>query len=440
MSSPSLKQSYPPTSTSRSLRPSLTSLAKRKLREQKTGGIKPFPAWLPGTAPASWRWDWPYLRLLYATLDGVTAGDTDRLMLTLPPRHGKSSLVTIRYAAWTLCRAPITRIVIGGYNQNLAESFSRQVRRLVEQRIPLAPDSQAVGGWETQAGGGVRAVGVGGGITGHGADLVVIDDPVKSREEAESLAYRDRCWNWYTDDIYSRLEPGARIVLIMTRWHEDDLAGRIFESEEGSTWSVLHLPALAEADDTLGRPVGEALCPDRYDVAALERTHRTMGDYAFNALYQGRPSPAVGNLFQRGWWRYYTEEERARIIADADEIIISGDLAFKGTQDSDYVVLQVWARIGARKYLLEQVRGQWDFPTTCTEIVALAGRWPQYRAIYIEDAANGPAVIQSLQRMVSGLVAVRPEGGKVARAAAATGTVQAGDVYLPEPESTPWSQ
>ena len=204
-----------------------------------------FPDWLREVSPA-WRWDWDYQQLIFARLERVTANLCDRLMLALPPRHGKSELTTVRYAAWRLECDPTLQIIIGAYNQTLAERFSRRVRRIVESRLPLADDRKAANEWETTQGGGVRAAGVGSGVTGMGAHLIIIDDPVKSREEAESEAYRERCYNWYTDDISTRLEPGGCIISIQTRWHMLDLAGRILARDEAEQWEGLNLPALAE--------------------------------------------------------------------------------------------------------------------------------------------------------------------------------------------------
>ncbi|NLE76759.1 MAG: terminase, partial [Chloroflexi bacterium] len=248
-----------------------------------------FGDWLVRNSPAGWEWDWPYQRLLRGRLQAVTRGECRRLMLFLPPRHGKSELVTVRYPVWRLAHEPGLRVIVGAYNQTLANKFSRKARRVAQGAgLRLSPERSAVEDWELARGGSLRAVGVGGGITGQGGDLIVIDDPVKSREEANSEAYRERVFDWYTDDLYTRLEPGGAAILIMTRWHEDDLAGRILRSEDGPNWEALSLPAEAEEGDVLGRAVGEALCPARYDVAAL-REIRTVLGRSYWALYQQRP-------------------------------------------------------------------------------------------------------------------------------------------------------
>lgn len=226
------------------------------------GGRNRFEKWLCETTP-NFTWNWPYQRYIYERLWQVTSGTNRRLMLFMPPRHGKSEMVTVRYTAWRLLEDPKLNVIIGSYNQQLANRFSRRVKRIVRSaeeenrknkgsagkrvRVPLNSAAE----WETAGGGIVRAVGAGAGIAGFGARLIVIDDPVKNRAEAESQTYRDRVWQWFNDDIYTRMEPDAAIILIQTRWHEDDLAGRlILEAREagdgGEKWDIVSLPALAE--------------------------------------------------------------------------------------------------------------------------------------------------------------------------------------------------
>lgn len=260
-----------------------------------------FGSWLSDVSP-SWPWHYRHLEYIRDHLQRVTSGECKRLMIFLPPRHYKSEMVTVRYSAWRLECDPSMRLIVGAYNQLLADKFSRKARRIVENRIPLAKDRQAVQDWETQAGGGLRAVGVGAGITGQGGDLVVIDDPVKSREEAQSETYREKVWDWYTDDLYTRMEADSAVILIMTRWHEDDLAGRILASEQAGDWTVCSLPAEAEEGDPLGREVGEALCPEKFDKAALADRRAVLGN-SYYALYQQRPQPKEGDMFKAHWFR-----------------------------------------------------------------------------------------------------------------------------------------
>lgn len=270
------------------------------LRRRRRGvELASFGAYLRAVTP-DWTWDWPHLVAIQQALGRVTSGAVDRLHVAMPPRHGKTE-TKVRYAAYRLECDPTTRIIVVSYNQTLAEKISRKIRRLVRDRgMRLSEERDTAAEWETTAGGGVRAAGIGAGVTGMGADLLMIDDPVKSREEAESPTFQSRTWEAWTDDLVTRLEPRGAVVLTMTRWHHLDLAGRILADPQGAEWATLVLPALAEANDPLGRAPGAALCPARFDVDELTRIRLTMGEYGFGALYQQRPTPRTGNMFPRG--------------------------------------------------------------------------------------------------------------------------------------------
>ena len=385
---------------------------------------QPFLSWLQQVSPDD-NWNWPHLAYIRQHLDAITAGTLKRLIVTVPPRHGKSHQGTIRYPVYRLEQDPTQRVVIAAYSQTLANTFSRQARRIAASRFEIASDRKAVEQWDTPAGGGLRAVGVGAGITGLGASIVLIDDPVKSREEAESEAYRERVWNWYRDDLYTRLEPGGAVVLTMTRWHEDDLAGRILASDDAHSWTVVNLPAIAEENDPLERQPGDALCPERYDLEALNDRRRVLGEYGFNALFQQRPSPPAGGLFKRSWWQPYRE------LPQLERIITSWDLTFKDGPNTDYVVGLVIGQKGSSFYLLDCIRDRLDITETIPAIVNTFNRYKPVATI-VEDKANGPAVISMLKTKIPGLIAVNPQGGKFSRAAAISPMIEAGNVYIPE--------
>lgn len=267
----------------------------------------------------TWNWRWAHLTHLQAQLERVTSGALKRLMVCMPPRHGKSEMTTVRYAAYRLVLNPGLRIILGAHTQKLAEKFSRRIRKIVRERVRLNPERKAAADWEAFAGGGLRAVGVGVGIAGHGADLILVDDPIRNREEANSELCREKLWDWWLDDMRTRLEPGGAIVVIQTRWHEDDLAGRLLASETGRDWELVDLPALAETQeerdqwaekigrpkgqpDPLGRAPGQALCPERYDEKALAEIKSELL-FGFASLFQGRPRPRAGAMFQPEWFR-----------------------------------------------------------------------------------------------------------------------------------------
>lgn len=267
-----------------------------------------------------------------AKLEAVERGEIDRLMIFMPPRHGKSELASKRFPAWCLGRHPQRQIIAASYNSDLANDFGRNVRNIVAEpefaqvfpTVSLAPDSQAANRMNTNHGGAYVAAGVGTAVTGRGAHIALIDDPFKDREEADSERRRDTVWDWYRSTLYTRLMPGGAIVLIQTRWHEDDLAGRLLE-QEPDQWEVLELPALKD---------GKALWPEWYDVPALERIKATIGQREWSALYQQQPQPDDGTFFQRAWFKEWDTLPALRYYGTSDYAVTDGG--------GDYTVHRVW--------------------------------------------------------------------------------------------------
>ncbi len=381
---------------------------------------------------STWTWNWPHQRLLYEKLHLVTTGKCRRLMIFMPPRHAKSETVTIRYLAWRLELDPKMNIILGSYNQKLANRFSRRIRRIVEERVPLAKDRKAVDEWETQAGGGVRAVGVGAGITGFGGSLIVIDDPVKNRADAESATRRDNAWDWFNDDILTRLEPNSAVIVIQTRWHEDDLSGRIINRMEngGDTWAIVNLPALAEANDELGRAEGEAMWPERFSTKYLLSLKKQMGSYSFSALYQQRPVPKDGGAFKRSWF--------AGKIIDRPPAGLRWcrgyDLAVSTKTSADYTASFRCAvdRLG-NLYIADGFRQRIEFPEQRKYIVERI--LTETNTIHgIEAALHGMAFVQDLsrdQRLINrAFRSVKVDADKFTRALVWSNRAEAGNVYL----------
>jgi predicted phage terminase large subunit-like protein len=242
-------------------------------------------------------------RRIAEKLEAVERGEIDRLMIFMPPRHGKSELASRRFPAWYLGRNPSRQIIAASYNSELASDFGRDVRNIVAGPeygcvfdTRLRDDSRAADRWNTDAGGAYVAAGVGTAITGRGAHVLLIDDPLKDRAEADSEIIRDKVWNWYTSTAYTRLMPGGAVIVIQTRWHEDDLAGRLLDHDDGE-WQVLDLPALDKD--------GKALWPEWYDEVSLDRIRKTIGPRDWSALYQQRPAPEEGDYFKADWLRPY---------------------------------------------------------------------------------------------------------------------------------------
>jgi predicted phage terminase large subunit-like protein len=399
----------------------------------------------------------PALDLIDQALVELVETPDARLIVTMPPQEGKSDRVARWFPTWLLHRNPETRIVNASYGQTLASRNGRFIRRLVEHHgeefnLRLALDNGSVADWSlAEHGGGVFSVGIGGGVTGRAADLIIIDDPIKSRAEADSETYRERVWEWWTDEAAARLAPGAPVVLIQTRWHQDDLAGRLLASPDGDKWQVLNIPAEADHDPAKGEtdPLGRE--PGQFMISARGRTEEqwqarkvAVGSRTWAAQYQGRPTEAKGNILRRDWWRRYeaplwiSDETGACYVTNFDQVLMSWDLAFEGKKTSDWVVGQVWARRGADAYLLDQVRGKWDFPQTLGEFTKLAAKWPQAIVKLVENKANGPALIASLSHKVPGIIPDEPHGSKTSRATAVAPFAEAGNVWLPTETLCEW--
>ena len=241
----------------------------------------------------------PHLAAVNRLLLHVAAGALRRLIVMLPPRHGKSELVSRFVPAWFLGNHPTKRVILAGYEHEFAASWGRKARDLLAEYGPsvfgarIHDQVAAANRWETTAGGGMTTAGVGGPITGRGADLLILDDPIKNAEEARSVSQREKVWDWYKSTAYTRLEPRGSVILVMTRWHRDDLAGRLLDAE-GDRWKVLRFPAIAEKEDQLGRQPGEALWPERYPVAKLHEIKSTIEAYWWSCLYQQSPTAEGG--------------------------------------------------------------------------------------------------------------------------------------------------
>jgi predicted phage terminase large subunit-like protein len=293
-------------------------------------------------------------RLICEKLEQVERGEIDRLMIFMPPRHGKSELASKQFPSWFLGRNPEKQVITASYASELASAFGRDVRNAIASEafrevfsgVSLSPDSEAKNRFNTNCNGVYVAAGVGAGITGKGAHLALIDDPFKDRQEADSEVTREAVWNWYTSTLFTRLMPGGAVVLIQTRWHEDDLAGRLLEAqgrkEDGGEWEVLELPAIRD---------GNALWPEWYNLEALERIRNSIGPRDWSALYQQRPQPDEGGFFQRGWFQTWDKLPKLRIYGTSDYAVTDGG--------GDYTVHRVWG-VDAEDnvYRLDGWRGQ----------------------------------------------------------------------------------
>lgn len=394
----------------------------------------------------------PALELIDKHLVELFRTPDSRLIISMPPQEGKSERASRAFPLWALLQNPDLRIAVASYDHHTARRWGRVIRDDIKNNpdvtgVEVRNDLSAQHEWQLKGyTGGVFAAGVNGALTGRPVDLLLIDDPVKDREQADSPTYRQRVWDWWTDVASTRLAPGAPAVLIMTRWHHDDLAGRLINAPDGDRWKILNIPAQAVEGkpDPLGREPGEFMQSARGRTREQwERIKVQAGPSTWASLYQGEPTPESSGVFPSEWARYthqlatVTPDGRHYVPGDVDMLVQSWDLTFKETATSDFVVGQVWARANGRAYLLDQTRARMDFTATLDAVKAMTAKWPQAQTVLIEDKANGPAVINSLRREIPGIIPVEPDGGKYARAMAVQPFTASGAVFLPTAELLP---
>ena len=406
----------------------------------------------------------PHLALLNLKLTQVAAGTISRLLICMPPRHGKSEFASKYFPAWYLGTFPDRRIILASYESDFAAQWGRKVRDLLTEYgeaffgVGVRTDSSAADRWDLEGHeGGMSTAGVGGPLTGKGAHLLIIDDPVKNAEEAVSPTMQAKAWDWYVSTAYTRLEPGAAVILIQTRWHAEDLAGKVLASAKrtGEAWDVLNLPALAEDDDPLGRKPGEALWPARYSAGRLLEIKRTQDDPAaalvrhwFDALYQQRPVPAEGGIFKKAWLRYWepaskgeyyrlTGGELTRTVKARDcRRFGVMDLAFSLKSSADYTVILAWAVTpDADLILLDCFRDRIDGPALVPQLEKMMLRHG-LDYVGVEDVQGQTLMIQEARRKGLTVRSLHPDKDKVTRAIPASIRMEAGQVYLPR--SAPW--
>jgi predicted phage terminase large subunit-like protein len=388
----------------------------------------------------------PALRLLSDRLTlALRPRSRARLILAIPPQEGKSSLSRAGVLR-ELGVHPDQRFVLASYGLDLARDNSRAIRDDLVQNagwLGIRPKygRNTVTNWGLQGfRGGIQAAAPGSALVGKPADAVVIDDPFSGAAEASNKDRRDAVWKWWSGTVANRLSTGAPVVLIMTRWHDDDLAGRLLRYST-QPWDVLTIPAQCydPGTDPLGRREGEFMVSAQgRDRADWETRKAEAGDMWW-ALFQGSPRPDTGKVFDRSWWQTFqqlplTVDEHGRHwLTGFEEVVQSWDLTFGDGQDADYVVGQVWARRGSAAYLVDQVRERMDYPAQYQAVEALRAKWPQTGPVLIEKKANGAAVISTIAGRVPGIVPINPTESKLVRARAVAAFVKAGNCHIPDP-------
>lgn len=356
------------------------------------------------------------------------------LILSTPPQHSKSMTITETLPSWYLGNNPKHRVIEASYNDDFAKKFIRKNREKIEQYgkdifdIEMGTPNTSNEFVLSNTIGGMQSRGIKSGITGNPAELVIIDDPVKNAQEAYSETSRDSTYQEWESSIKSRLAAGAKIILIMTRWHKDDLAGRIIANE--TNVKVLNFPVECIVDeDELGRKRGDPLFPelgkDKTWLEDFKKSYQTKeGSKSWNSLFMGKPTSEQGEIIKREWFRYYTTLPKMYFTA------ITVDATFKDTPDADRVSIQVWGKVNNRYYLLHRNTKIMGFVTTLKAITDVIKLYPNYNAIYVEDKANGSAIIDVLGRKFNGVVPIQPEGGKIARVHAVQPMFEAGNIYI----------
>ncbi len=382
-----------------------------------------------------------HTRLICDKLQRVEEGKIKRLMIFLPPGHSKSHTVTETFPSWFIGRNPERKVIQVSYGDDLAWDFGAKNRdKIVEfgkklWDIEIAPDKIAKSDWGIKGHSGyMRSGGILTSITGKRANLLVIDDVHKNREEADSAIIRERIWKEFTDTLETRETPDMAIIVIMTRWHVDDLAGRILARDGKEAWDIVNLPCEAEENDILGRAVGEPLWPEYgYDKAWMESKKKKAPARTWNSLYQQRPTIEGGNLILATDFQYYTQRP-----TDFEQEIHSWDMTFKDNKDNDFVSGGAWGIKDGKIYLLDRVKERMDFNKSLLAVEDLTKKWPKAGIKLIEDKANGPAIISALRFKVGGITAITPKGSKYARAEAVTPLFRARRIYLPSTSLAPW--
>lgn len=376
---------------------------------------------------------------LQAFSEAVTAGKSPRLIVTMPPRHTKSTIVSQRLPVWHMGRNPDHDVVCASYAQTLANKHSRAARGIaadsavIWQHVDLDAERKAVEEWQTVGGGTYRAVGVGGGLTGMGAHVAIIDDPIKDWSEAQSALVRQSVKDWFDSVLLTRLAPGAGILVTQTRWHSDDLAGWLIAEDRVQEWEVFNLPAIAEVDETPYRIAGAALHPERYPLSSLEAI-RERNPMVFAALYQQRPTPAEGGIIRAEWLRQNRYDERSH-RTKVKRLIHSWDTASKAKEINDPSLCWTLAeRHDGAVEVWSRWKGRVVFPDLLDQIKQLADA-EKPDVIIIEDKSSGQEALAMLRRdpkLRRLLIAATPTTDKVTRMTVETPALESGSLLWPE--------
>lgn len=421
--------------------------------------------------PLKWSW---YLDAICDHLQAISEGKIRNLVINIPPRFLKSTIVSVMWPAWEWLHNPSIRYLTSSYAMKLAIRDAVRSRRIMRsaryQRMLIQREGEHAGEplfvftgdqneksrYENDKTGFRVCTAPGAGTTGEGGDRVVVDDP-HNLMEVESDAVRKGVIEWWDEAMSTRIndpKTGAKVI-VMQRLHEDDLTGHVLEQ---GGYEHLCLPTLFESDHPCRRMTcigfedprtedGEMLSPDHFGEPEIEEARVRLGTFGFCGQHQQRPTPASGGMFKKEWFRFYTS-----LPPQFDEEIQSWDLSFKGkddkrtksaeiarVKDPDFVVGDDWGFVGANAYLIDETRGQWEFKKAIEMAIRFTEQWPKAAKKLVEDKANGPAMMSLLNDNIPGLIPFDPGGvSKIQRARTISPFVEAGNVWLPHPSIAPW--
>jgi predicted phage terminase large subunit-like protein len=393
-----------------------------------------------------------HLKLLNNLLVKAVKEPNKRYVVSMPPRHGKSELTSIYFPAWATMKYPNTQVMLIAYEANFAASWGGKARDVVGEFGPSLhgvhgdPENWARNMWRVAkrrpeefkghshkgkqfAYSYMYTAGVQGPITGKGADVLLVDDPIKNHVDVITPEARDKMWDWWQSTAHSRLMKNGSAIVVATRWHMDDLSGRLLEQAKNGEedWVGINLPAMAEENDPLGREVGEALWPEMFDEEALAAIKRAKHPYWWSAMYQGRPTPLEGGIIKREWMN-----NRYTALPQMQRVIQTVDAAYKTGVGNDPSCIATWGTDGFNFYLLDCWTQRVEFPELKRAISDQFYRWNP-SGIYVEDASAGQAIIQEMGRETMLPIIPKPVwGNDIARGTAAGGMFHAGKVILPD--------
>lgn len=383
-----------------------------------------------------------------------------RLIVQAPPRVGKSEGASRRLPAFIYGLNPDAQIIAASYSSSLAVAMNRDVQKIIDsdKYYALFPDTRLYSGTNTRGEqvakewqrnnqgfeiigrrGKYKCAGVGGGITGIGGDYLICDDLYKDWQQASSKTYRDQVYDWFNSTLYTRLEKDGCILLTMTRWHGEDLIGRLLSEAKNDPskdqWTVVDFPMIQDKEPTEfdTRSMGEPLWPEKYSIEKCAATKATVGSKIWSSLYQQKPTNLEGSIIKREWIRFYKEAPK-----HFEDTTQGWDFAVKNTSTSDYCAGQVWGRDKNKYYLLDSIRTRADFPRQIQLVIEFSKKWPNVLSKVVEDKANGTAVMDTLKNSIEGLIGYNPDKSKELRLQAVAPLFEAGNVYLPDPSIAPW--